>query len=67
MDGFIFAIIVVASVRSFAFCSPNSYAFAGDIGVVVFWMIFLNPMFKTMPDTTLGLRFRRMSYTLSFT
>jgi hypothetical protein len=67
MGGFIFAIIVDASVRSFAFCSANSDAFAGDIGSVLFWMIVFNSMFKTMPDTTLGLRLRKMAYTLSFT
>jgi len=45
MGGFIFAIIVVAAVRSFAFRGTNSDAFAGDIAAVVFFTIVFNSMF----------------------
>lgn len=45
MGGFIFAVIVVLAVRSFAFQGTDSEAFAGDIGAVVVLTIVFNVMF----------------------
>ena len=45
MGAFIIAIIVVGTVRSFAFRGTDSGAFVGDIVAVVFLTIVFNSMF----------------------
>ncbi len=57
MGGFIFAIIVVAGVRSFAFRGTNSDRLAGDIGAVVFLTIVFKPDVLDQARHTLGCAF----------
>ncbi len=45
MTGFIFALIAVAGLRSFAFRGTNPEEFKADIGLVIILTIAFNVMF----------------------